>query len=340
MGDPLGIGAEVIVKSLADRPRRGRARWVVLGYASCLDAAARAAGIEPFWWIVPSGSPVLLEASGAHDVVVVDYARDASLTAVGPPDPSARGGGARATREGGEASFRFVEDAILAAKGRLPGLGPADAIVTGPINKEAWALAGRAEFPGHTELLAARFRGKRQRMMFVAPQLRTMLVTTHVPLSHVAGLLSLGRVLETIELAHEACVRLGVERPRVAVAGLNPHASEHGLFGDEEARVIEPAIALARQQGIDASGPHPGDTVFNAAVRGRFDIVVAMYHDQGLIPVKLLAFDRAVNYTAGLPAVRTSPDHGTAYDIAGRNAADPGSMAAAMDLALVFAAGR
>ncbi|MBL8745635.1 MAG: 4-hydroxythreonine-4-phosphate dehydrogenase PdxA, partial [Phycisphaerae bacterium] len=239
-----------------------------------------------------------------------------------------------ASRQGGEASFRFLEHAVDATlRAHDDPLRPV-AIVTAPISKEAWALAGHRKFPGHTELLAARYGAGRVRMMFVAPTLRVMLVTTHVPLADVPRIITIDRVFDTIELAHESCVRLGIPRPRIAVCGVNPHAGEAGLLGDDEARAIAPAIARARARGVDASGPWPGDTIFNAALNGRYDIVVAMYHDQGLIPVKLLAFDRAVNYSAGLPVVRTSPDHGTAFDIAGKNLADPGSMRAAIELAV------
>jgi 4-hydroxythreonine-4-phosphate dehydrogenase len=319
MGDPGGIGAEVVVKALAEKGVRSGFRFFVYGEAGAMYAAAERAGIEPFWWQVPFGSRA---AGPADGVFLLDH---------GSSEPEAG-----PTRESGEASFRFLEHAIadtLRAKG--DPLRPW-AIVTAPISKEAWALAGHAEFPGHTELLAARYNTKRVRMMFVAPGtpgLRVMLATTHVPLSKVPGLLTVGRVSETIDLAQESCVRLGVERPRIAVCGVNPHAGEAGLLGDDEERVIAPAIRLAQGRGIGASGPFPGDTIFNAALKGRYDIVIAMYHDQGLIPVKLLAFDRAVNYSAGLPVVRTSPDHGTAFDIAGKNLADAGSMKAAIELA-------
>jgi 4-hydroxythreonine-4-phosphate dehydrogenase len=320
MGDPLGIGPEVIVKALARPEIQGLAKFVVLGQQGPMAAAARAAGIEPFWTSEATGTVTLFDTP--------------SPGVEGPPRPTA---------EGGERSFRWVDEGIQACLE-----GRAAALVTGPINKAAWALAGHQDFPGHTELLADRCAkaprpgggpggGQRTRMMFEAPGLRTILVTTHQPLATVPATLSVQRVLDTIALGHETCLRLGVQKPRIAVCGLNPHASEGGLFGDDEARAITPAIEAARQQGIDASGPWPGDTVFGAAVKGKFDLVVAMYHDQGLIPVKLLAFDRAVNITVGLPIVRTSPDHGTAYDIAGQNKADPGSMIAAIELAVRLA---
>lgn len=323
MGDPLGIGPEVIVKALADPAMRRAARHLIFGLGSSMARAADAAGVEPFWWRVRRGSKAL-DAAGAQDVVLIDADDQPEA------EECDRAGPGRSTRAGGALSFQFVEDAIQAAR---TGEGGASAIVTAPISKAGWSLAGRGRWAGHTELLASRFGAKRTRMMFVAPELRVILATGHIALMDLRNVLTIGRVHETIDLGREACVRLGIERPRIAVAGLNPHAGEEGLFGDEEARVIGPAIELAQGQGLDVEGPLPGDTVFNAAVRGRYDLVVAMYHDQGLIPVKLLAFDRAVNCTVGLPVVRTSPDHGVAFDIAGRSAADDGSMRAALGLA-------
>jgi 4-hydroxythreonine-4-phosphate dehydrogenase len=192
-------------------------------------------------------------------------------------------------------------------------------------------------WPGHTELLAARCKAAHHTMLFESPRLRVALATAHLPLMDVRNVLTIGRVFDPIELGAAHCRRLGIDRPRVAVCGLNPHASENGLFGDEERRIIRPAIDMARSNGIDAHGPFPGDTIFIDAAAGKWDLVVAMYHDQGLIPVKLLGFDRAVNVTVGLGMVRTSPDHGTAFGIAGRNAASPNSMKAAIELAVRMA---
>ena len=192
-------------------------------------------------------------------------------------------------------------------------------------------------WPGHTELFAARCKTPHHTMLFESPRLRVALATAHVGLMEIRDLLTIGRVFDPIELGAAHCRRLGVDRPRVAVCGLNPHAGERGLFGDEEKRVIGPAIDMARNAGIDAHGPFPGDTIFIDAAAGKWDLVVAMYHDQGLIPVKLLGFDRAVNVTVGLPIVRTSPDHGTAFGIANRNAASPNSMKAAIELAAKLA---
>jgi len=324
MGDPLGIGPEVIVKALSGDSGsgfRGGARFVIWGCEGPLERAAMVAGIAPFWVSVPSHSP---EARGESDhgvVLVHDAHAEASIARhAGTPHASAEGGGA---------SFHWVESCIAAARA-----SHADAIVTGPISKEAWALAGHRAFPGHTELLAARFGCDRTRMMFVAPELMVILATTHIPLARVPESLSIDSVRETIVMGDHACRSMGIEAPRVAVCGLNPHAGEQGLIGEEDQRTIIPAIESARACGVDASGPWPGDTIFRRALDGGFDLVVAMYHDQGLIPVKLVAFDHAVNATIGLPVPRTSPDHGTAFDIAGRNMANPGSMAAAIALAL------
>lgn len=333
MGDPLGIGPEVVVKALGDPILRRRARFLVFGTHQPMLDAAESAGIEPFWWRIARGAPEPVAAATApHEVILVDDTRT-------PADAFANARERAPTREGGDASFRFVEDAIASTRAPAGHALHADAVATAPISKKAWSLAGHGQWPGHTELFAARFHAKRTAMMFVSPKLRVLLATTHIPLAQVPGELTLGRVLEKIELADEACRRLGIARPRVAVCGLNPHAGEDGLLGDDERRVIEPAIKIAREQGLEATGPHPGDTVFERALAGKFDVVVAMYHDQGLIPVKTFFRDEAVNVTVGLPAPRTSPDHGTAYDIAGKNAADPRSMRRALELAATLAQG-
>jgi len=330
MGDPFGIGPEVIVKALADRALRRSARFVIVGMHAPMAAAAEFAGIEPYWWRVRSGTN-LLSTTTAHDVVVLEDADESGIDWMNPPKP------ASPSKLGGEWSFKWVDDAISAAQGKHRDGLTADAIVTAPISKEAWSLGGKARWPGHTELLTERFKAVRSRMMFFAPRLRVVLATTHIPLMEIRNVLTIGRVSDTIDLGAEGCRLDGVANPRIAVCGLNPHAGEHGLMGDEEGRIIEPAIKAAQAAGLDVKGPFPGDTIFNTAVAGKFDLVVAMYHDQGLIPVKLLAFDRAVNATIGLPVIRTSPDHGTAFDIVGRNIADPGSMKAALECAVRMA---
>jgi 4-hydroxythreonine-4-phosphate dehydrogenase len=231
------------------------------------------------------------------------------------------------TAEGGHAAFNAVRSAVEdALSGRL------DAIATAPINKSGLALAG---FPwrGHTDLLAHLTGVQAVAMMFYTEKLRVVLSTVHIPLSEVPRQLTQKRVEETIRLAHTELPRFGFPLPRLALAGLNPHAGEQGLIGNEEERILKPAVEASRNFGININGPLPGDTVFVRAVNGEFDAVVACYHDQGLIPVKLLAFRKSVNVTLGLPIVRTSVDHGTAYDIAGKGIADPSSMIQAVLLA-------
>jgi 4-hydroxythreonine-4-phosphate dehydrogenase len=234
--------------------------------------------------------------------------------------------------EAGRAAHDLIVRAVSDAE-----RGVVDAIATAPINKEAFRLAG-LPWSGHTDLLAHLTNSERVAMMFHSDKLRVVLATVHIPLADVPKALDEGRLRATIELTAAELPRFGIARPRIAVAGLNPHAGERGLFGNEEMLTIGPAVDACRRQGIDVSGPFPADTIFLRAARGEFDVVVACYHDQGLIPVKLLAFGEAVNVTLGLPIVRTSVDHGTAFDIAGRGIADPGSMIAAVRLAARLAA--
>jgi len=206
-------------------------------------------------------------------------------------------------------------------------------LVTAPISKAMWHAAGRA-YPGHTELLAALTHTPEVRMMLVGSRLRVILVTAHMALSRVPAALSGERIVQTITIAAAHLSRFhGLARPRLAVAGLNPHAGENGAFGDEEGRIIVPAVRQAQSHGLAVDGPFPADTVFVRAVRGEFDGVICLYHDQGLIPLKLLSWEEGVNVTLGLPIVRTSPDHGTAFDIAGQGKADPRSLQAAIALA-------
>ncbi len=342
MGDPGGIGAEIICKALAEPGLRAAASYRIHGSAAAMLAAARAAGITPFWSVEGEGD--LGRTDGVHVVLIDAHAKhDATLA---PPQPSARAG---------ELSFLWVEDAIRDAQRPVSDAAHADAIVTAPISKTSWNMAGHTKWPGHTELLAERFNAPRSGMLFVGPHLRVMLATIHVPLMRVGGMLTTERVLEAIELAHEGTlVSRGVppratsqapiapRPPRIAVCGLNPHAGEGGILGSEDDRIIAPAVAQARSMGIDAHGPLPGDTVFSAAAappvgKGLYDCVVAMYHDQGLIPVKLVDREETVNVTVGLPTIRTSPAHGTAFDIAGKNVASAASMRAAIKLAIRMA---
>ncbi len=318
MGDPCGIGAEVIVKALADPDIRRLGRFVIYGIDDVLNAAADAASIRPYWFRVPAEDSSRVDSG----VVLVDHCEY----------PAGLWLTARPTTEGGKCSLQFFDAAIEAAR-----RGHVDAIVTGPIHKVSWQMAG-SKFAGHTDKLGDAFHTRRYSMAFVGGGLRLALATVHVGIMELRDRLSIGAVFQPIDLLHEALIRwFGVESPRIAVLGLNPHAGEEGRFGDEERRVIGPAMQMASQHGIHVEGPFPADSFFANFRRLRFDGVVAMYHDQGLIPIKMLAFDSAVNLTLGLPIVRTSVDHGTAFDIAGTNVADPGSMKAAIRLAVELA---
>jgi 4-hydroxythreonine-4-phosphate dehydrogenase len=229
--------------------------------------------------------------------------------------------------EAGRTAYDILVRAVDAAKA-----GAVDGLATAPLNKEAFKLAG-LPWRGHTDLLAHLTGAPHVAMMFHSDELRVVLATVHIPLAEVPRALTQSLMEKTIALTARELPLFDKVQPRIAVAGLNPHAGEHGLFGNEDAEVIAPAVEACRARGVDVSGPFPADTIFVRARRGEFDVVVACYHDQGLIPVKLLAFGRAVNVTLGLPIVRTSVDHGTAFDIAGKGVADPESMIAATLLA-------
>lgn len=247
-----------------------------------------------------------------------------------PPDPSAFEAGV-VSAESGRAAYD-----VLCAAVRDAQAGAVDAIATAPVSKLAFARAG-LPWKGHTDLLAHLTGSRRVAMMFWSPPLKVVLATVHVPLADVPRVLTRAVLDDTIDLTAQELPRFGIARPRLALAGLNPHAGEEGVLGDEEQRVLGPAVRGARERGIDIAGPFPGDTIFVRASRGEFDGVIACYHDQGLIPVKLLAFGHSVNVTLGLPIVRTSVDHGTAFDIAGKNIADPTSMIEATLLAATLA---
>lgn len=318
MGDPAGIGPEVVVKALADPQIRREAKFIIFGMNEQLSYAADRAEIEPFWG---RHQHEKISRNYPHNVMVADY-DDYSVPAWirGPSKVS------------GEASIRFCLDAIDAAKA-----GIIDAVVTAPISKTSWQMA-ECGWPGHTEMLAERCKSPRKVMMFVAGPLRLALATIHEALFEVRHIFTIGRVYEPIDLLNTALQEyFGITNPRIGVAALNPHAGEEGQFGDEEARIITPAIMMAREVGINAYGPYPADTLFLKAIKGEFDGLVAMYHDQGMIPVKLLAFEDAVNVTIGIPIIRTSPAHGTAFDIAGRNIANPSSMKQAIKVAIQMA---
>jgi 4-hydroxythreonine-4-phosphate dehydrogenase len=272
------------------------------------------------------------DPAGIGPEIVDKAAADPSVRAVcepivfaPPPDGNIRPGEVSAAA--GRAAYDTLVRAVEAAQ-----RGDVAAIATAPINKLAFAQAG-LEWKGHTDLLAHLCGIDHVAMMFHSPQLKVVLLTVHIPLHDVSSTLTPELVDRTIALTVDAMTRFGVPRPRLALAGLNPHAGEGGVIGEEDDRVLAPAVQRARRSGIEISGPIPGDTVFVRASRGEFDCVIACYHDQGLIPVKLLAFGTAVNVTIGLPIIRTSVDHGTAFDIAGKGVADAGSMIAAVRLA-------
>jgi 4-hydroxythreonine-4-phosphate dehydrogenase len=271
----------------------------------------------------PAGIGPEIAARAAADPSVLDVCDPVLYS---PPDGTLFRPGVL-TAAGGTAAYEAIVRAVADAQS-----GAVDAIATAPVNKEAFRLAG-LRWAGHTDLLAHLTGAEHVAMMFHSDELRVVLATVHLALADVPRALTQSSLQSTIALTARELPRFGIAAPRIAVAGLNPHAGEHGLFGVEEQQVIAPAIAACRARGIDVAGPFPGDTVFVRAMRGEFDVVVACYHDQGLIPVKLVAFGRAVNVTLGLPIVRTSVDHGTAFDIAGRGIADPGSMIAAVRLA-------
>ena len=307
MGDPAGIGPEITLKALA--ATAPAARPLVIGDAAWLAAlATELADIPP---IHPVDAPVAPDGTDRIAVLGVD----APLAGV------TRG---RVSAAAGAAAYAYVRRGIdLASAGALDGL------VTAPLHKEALAAAG-VGFPGHTEMLAHHAGVDEVAMMLATPELKVVLVTIHEPLAAAIARLDATMERRAIRFAELGARAFGVARPRIAVAGLNPHAGEGGRFGREEIEVVAPAVAAARADGLDVTGPLPGDTVFLAARQGRFDVVVAQYHDQGLIPIKLGGLAHGVNVTLGLPFVRTSPDHGTAFDIAARLEADPASLAAAI----------
>lgn len=325
MGDPLGVGPEVVLKALSDENLRQQARFLIFGWHETMSLVADQTELSTFWWREQFAEDLKV-ASGVL-LADFDHLSAPAFNNRHEPDELA-----------GAASFEFVEAGI-----RYLREGLIDGLITAPICKASWSLA-KKDFAGHTDLLARRFNTRRATMAFFARDMRVALASTHVPLFELRHHFTIGLVhTPIVNLDHALRNWLGVERPRIGVLGLNPHAGEDGLLGDEERRVIEPAMAMARDNGIHVEGPLPADTAFIPERLSRFDGVVAMYHDQGLIPVKMHAFHDAVNVTLGLQtttgrgAIRTSPDHGTAFDIAGRNQAQPGSTRAAIELGIQLA---
>lgn len=322
MGDPAGIGPQIIAKAISDRKLLQNIRVVVYGANDVLNLAADKCSINPNWFRVDASSSRATQPIDSN-VVVLDDSEEGLLHLHHEPSVL-----------GGIVSKRWVEHAIKDSLRKPSDSRKIDAIVTAPICKQSWQMAGY-KWAGHTELFAVRTKAKRHAMMFVSEKLRVVLATCHIPLMDIRDVLTIGKVHDAIDLAHQGCKLLGIESPRIAVTGLNPHAGENGLLGDEEERLINPAIKLAINNGLDVRGPFPADTIFTKP--DSFDVVVAMYHDQGLLPVKLMAFGSAVNWTLGLPIVRTSPDHGTAFDIADTTDANPQSLIHAIELANTLA---
>ncbi len=313
MGDPGGVGPEVIVKALVSSEIRQHCSPIVIGDALVMGKAIELLKSPMKLRIIKS----LKESRPAgNSIDLIDMGMIKGF----PKN--------RPTVEGGSACTSYIKKAVELALNRQ-----VDGIVTAPISKEALKMAG-VKWPGHTEMLADLTGTKDYAMMLAGGPLKVILVTIHTALRNVPDLITMQKVLKTIRLAKKACDMLKIRNPRIAVAGLNPHAGEAGIFGDEEKKKIVPAMAKARKEGIPVSGPYPPDTIFHKAYKGEVDLIVCMYHDQGLIPLKMVAFDRGVNVTIGLPFVRTSPDHGTAYDIAWKGIADPSSMIEAIKLAI------
>lgn len=320
MGDPAGIGPEICLHLLADEGIREHCVPLVWGDAGILERVAAASQLPKPARIIRPGAAL---ASQTEPAVMDLQVMEAEAVQ-----------GGSVNKETGRAGYTYIERAIEAAMS-----GAVDAVATGPIHKEALRSAG-IPYPGHTEIFAAKTHAKRSCMMLTSPELTCSFVTVHVGYREVPDLLSTERISEVIELTAEAVQRIRGCSPRIVVCGLNPHAGEHGLFGgQEEERFIVPAIEAARAQGLSVEGPLPPDTAFLVRRRQETDAFVCMYHDQGHIPLKALAFDEAINITLGLPIIRTSVDHGTALDIAWEGKANPQSLNKAVRLAAQLAAG-
>ena len=309
MGDPGGIGPEVAIKAINHKDILNVCRPVIIGDFEVIKEAARLAGSS----LILKKVDTLHEASDEIPVIEPYVVREFEHNKPGA--------------KAGLAVYAYIQKAVsLAIQGEVK------AITTAPISKESLKMAG-LHWPGHTEILAELTETHEYAMMLVGGPLRVILVTIHMALRDVAEHIDRTRVLKTIRLAQKAARMLDLNNPKIGVAGLNPHAGESGLFGNEEELEIIPAIKMARAEGIAVTGPYPPDVIFHMAYHGKLDIVCAMYHDQGLIPLKMIAFEKGVNITLGLPIIRTSPDHGTAFDIAWKNRANPSSMIEAIKLA-------
>ena len=318
MGDPAGIGPEICAKAVTSPEVQKLADCLVIGDRKAIRQGLKIARIEG---IEINSIKNVAEAKFEAGVIDVLDLNNVDL-------PRLKVG--QVSKAAGKAAVEYIEKAIDLAKN-----GSIDGIVTAPINKEAIHKAGY-HYQGHTELLASRTKSKNYAMLFVSEKFWVMLATTHMPLRKVSGSLTKEKILNQIKLAHATLLNLRGKEPKIGVAGLNPHAGESGIFGNEEKKIIKPAIEAARKLGINVSGPISPDAIFYLANVGMFDLVIAMYHDQGLIPLKLLSFSHSVNVTVGLPIIRTSVDHGTGFDIAGKGWANPSSMIEAIRVATYF----
>lgn len=313
MGDAAGVGPEVIVKALADEKLYESSRPVVFGDKKIMERAVKIVGSTLVCRSIENPEAGGLEY-GTIDIVDLD-----NLPADLPF--------AKLDARAGKAAYEYIEAAVKYAMKQQ-----VHAIVTAPLNKEALHMGG-CPYPGHTEILGALMGQKDYSMMLVSEPLKVIHVSTHVSLRDACDLVKKERVLKVIELADETVKLMGIKKPHIAVAGLNPHSGEHGMFGTEDDEEILPAVKMAVEKGIDVQGPIPPDSVFHrAAIKREFDIVVVMYHDQGHIPLKVLGFETGVNVTVGLPCIRTSVDHGTAFPVAGQGIADSRSMTEALNL--------
>lgn len=319
MGDPAGVGPEVAVKALHSQLPSMPYHPLMIGDIEVYQKITKKLDIALGFQAIESLNDADFNTKNVNVLQSNPFSIKYEL--------------GKTSEECGEASFRAVEKAIELCQNNHIA-----AMVTAPINKKAWHLAGH-KFDGHTGFIAKKTQTEDYRMMFISEKLNVVLTTTHIPLMQVRDNLNEQKVYKTICLGYQALKKMGVDNIRIAVCGLNPHAGENGIFGNEEKEIIEGAIKKAQSEGIQASGPYPSDTVFLKAINGEFELVVAQYHDQGLIPVKLVAFNSAVNLTVGLSIIRTSVDHGTAFDIAEKGIADFTNMIHAINCAVTLSGG-
>ncbi|AGF49798.1 4-hydroxythreonine-4-phosphate dehydrogenase [Candidatus Kinetoplastibacterium blastocrithidii TCC012E] len=317
MGDPFGIGPEIIIKAYLSNHLK---RCIVYGDKFILSKASEMLNQN-----------VNIISIDSNDIEKISFEKKCLyvLNCCNNIDNKNFQAGT-VSDTAGYHSYAYIESAVKDAMDKKIG-----SIVTSPLNKESLFEAG-IKFPGHTEILAKLTNTKKYAMLMINDLIKVMLVTIHIPIANITNTITIGKELDTIRLAYKACRMMGIVNPHIAVAGLNPHAGENGILGKEEITIIKPAIKIAHNEGIYLSGPLPGDTIFMMARLGKFDMVIAQYHDQGLIPIKYLGIDHGVNVTVGLPFIRTSVDHGTAFDIAWKNKANHSSLVSAINMTKKF----